>query len=241
MGILDRINKDVSSSGIVAIVAGARFAGKTTLAGTLPGKTLMLQAKAIEAGYGAAKELAKQNEGHLDVIEFETLEDLNGLLKEVVELDYNSVYLDGITAITDMRMSEPYMVKMEKNDRWRAYGILANEMKELLINCKNLASDSGKNVFITLALEEVVAPEGYVSAVKPITKGQKVMDHIKGMCPVFVSARAVYDENSKLVRQIVTKSDGPYPGRIGTKLDSDNPGIIEPNLGTLINLIKGGN
>lgn len=239
MGILDRINTDAARTGIVSIIAGARFSGKTTLAGTLTGNTLLLQAKAIEAGYGAAKELAVSNGNKLDSIEFETLEDLNGLLAEASNLDYNNIYIDSMSAVTDMRMSEPYMVKMEKLDRWKAYGLLANEMKDLIINCKNVASNTGKNVFITLALEEVLSPEGYVTAVKPITKGQKVMDYIKGMCPVFVTSRVVYDDKNNLIRQLVTKSDGPYPGRIGTKLDANNPGILEHNLTTLVNLIKG--
>ena len=45
---------------LFCVVAGPRLGGKTTIAGTLPGKTLLLQAAVLESGSRSALKLARE-------------------------------------------------------------------------------------------------------------------------------------------------------------------------------------
>ena len=50
--------------------------------------------------------------------------------------------------------------------------------------------------------------------------------------------RLVEDDKGSVRREMVTKSDVNYIGRIDSILDEDNPGVMEADLGKLLTLLK---
>ena len=74
MSVLSRlIAQKAEDKKLFAVVAARRLGGKTTLAGTLPGTTLMLQAAVLESGSNSAKQLAEQRGNKLVVASFTSL------------------------------------------------------------------------------------------------------------------------------------------------------------------------
>ena len=73
MSILAKYKLEQKQRGIFGAITGLRLAGKSTLAGTLPGKTAMLTARLFETGSGSAIALAKQLGNYIDVYVFDTI------------------------------------------------------------------------------------------------------------------------------------------------------------------------
>jgi hypothetical protein len=241
MSILERINKQTVSQGIFCIVAGERMSGKSTIAGTLPGKTLMIQADLLETGSQSAAQLAKQRGNHLDIITFSDLSDLLGIMKEIPATDYNNIYIDSISAITELKVREPSVLKKTKTDVWGAFREVSDSMEAFIELAKSISISSGKNVFMSVAMEAVLSKTtGEVVSLEAVLKGNATIKHIKKLCPIFITLREIMTADNIQLRQMVTKSVDVYPGRIDGLLDEYNPGILVPDLGVLINLVKGG-
>lgn len=236
MSLYDRIEAEVQAEGFFAIIGGKRLGGKSTLAGTAPGKTLFLYAKELETGYKAAQKLAIKCGNELMPIAFKSTEDLVELVIEASESDFDNIYIDGITAVAELKMPVLEKEKKPKETIWDVYSKLGDSCINCLLLCKRIAAESNKNVFITMALKS--DKDGYVV---PDIKGNMTLGAIQKVCPTVLAVRTRFTEEGELKRVLLTKSDEEYPARVDGFLDEDNPGEFSADLSLLINFIKEGN
>jgi hypothetical protein len=220
--------------GMFGVIAGPRLGGKTTLAGTLPGSTLLLQAALLETGSRSAQVLAKKRNADLTV---ETFRDLTHLRAEIDKIksgekQYDNYYFDGLSAITDLRYKQSDIQQMCKKNVWEGFGKLGEDVNALLLEMKEIA-DSGANVFITCALK--VNKEG--GDVELETKGKMAVTAITKLGEAVLTVMLLPVEGGGEKRMLITKSAGQWPGRIDGILDEDNPGIMEPDLTKVLALL----
>jgi hypothetical protein len=234
--IAERIKQKRKESGHFIVVAAERMLGKTTIAGTLPGKTLFLFANVYESGYQSAVALAKRNGNKMDALTFTDLKDLVEILSDDLST-YDNIFIDGISAVSAMKADEPLVEKLAKTNVWDAYKVIGDSMRDFIFLCKEI-STTGKNVITTLALTPEVNANGNLTGLKPVTKGKVVLQEISGRVPIFVTLRLVDTENGGTRREMVTKSDSVFPGRIDAVLDEDNPGVMEADLGALLKFVN---
>lgn len=236
MSVKQKIADRKKTQGVFGVIAGTRLAGKSTIAGTLPGKTLMLQASVLETGSRSASKLAKRNGFDLTIKDFGTIADL---IKELNEAEgYDHIFIDGISAVTEMRLREPDVAATIKRDQWAGYRLLSDTVRSFLMTAKQMATEDGVNVFITLALTETRNANGEVAELKPAVKGNVALVEISRLAPVFVTLTAGQDEDGNTVRELITKTTGPIPGRLDSLLDDENVGFMPADLGALLELIK---
>ena len=247
MGFKDRIKKN-DVGGLYGVVAGLRLDGKTTLAGTLPGKTILFQAQLLETASSSAEQLAKELGNELDTVEFHSVGDLRELLADKATLGYDNVYIDGLSAVSEMIYNGREIQALLKKNQWEAFREIGDELREFQLMCKQFTIDTGKNLFMTLALKPKLDPNGNIVSLDPVVKGQVALEAIKKYAPLVVAVAKETDENGELHRYIITKSDGVYPARIDSVLDHNNPGRFEADnfkdpdqagLAGLINFLKG--
>ena len=245
MSILAKIqqqNAAPSGKKMFAIVLGQRTSGKTTIAGTLPGKSLLLQAAVLESGNESAKVLAKQLKNDLVAHSFETLTELRSILTEL-EQDtvFDNVYVDGLGAITEMKAAEPAVIAAAKRDVWASYREIANDATEFLLKAKALTYPSkvkkAKNVFVTAALDVMTDPNGMPIGVELVAKGRVATSMATKLGEAVLTVVQVQGEKGP-ERKIITRTQGVMPGRIDSILDSANPGMVEANLATVLNLVR---
>ncbi len=241
MSILTQLRAKQKAKGVFGIVAGTRLAGKSSLAGTLPGNTLLMQAAVKETGSESAKKLAEKLGNKLEVIGFGSVKDIMAVIKEFPGLGFDNLYVDGISAITEMRHEEKEVQAMLESPKgpWGAFDAIKQTMHTFIEESKRVSEEHGKNVFLTLALDPVLNEAGQVVELKPALKGKATLAEIKkyGNSVLVVTARL--DEQGQTVRELITKTRGPYSARIDTLLDSENPGIMPADLSKVLKLIKG--
>jgi len=241
VSVLARLKSSVAKRGVFGVVAGTRLSGKSTVAGTLPGNTLLLQAKLIETGSRSAQKLADKLGNSLDIAEFSTLKDLYDVIEELGEdTHYKNIYIDGMSAITELKHDEPEMRKMMKKNVWDAYREIGTSAATILYAAKGLSEETGKNVFFTLALKEKYDSMGNLVNLDPDIKGNMTLGSIKKICPVVVCLRATLDEDGNTVREVLTASEGPFSARVDELIDDENPGVLPADLGKVLNLLNGG-
>lgn len=237
MSLKERINNKSKSEGLFVVVGGMRLDGKTTLAGTLPGKTLLLYAKVLETGSDSATALAKKNKHKLDSAAFDSLEDLVGLLQEAVQEKYDNIYIDGCSAVNYMKHISDEVQAAAKKNVWDSYALLADSMRQFLRLAKMISLDHGINVFITLSYKSTLNNNGDIIKLSPVLKGNITMSEIHSLVPIVLAVKRDVDEDGDLQRVLLTKSDAVYPARVDGLLDEDNPGILLPDLRQLFKLL----
>ncbi len=235
MSLRDRIETYNASSGTVALILGERLAGKTTIAGTLPGKTLLLQAKLRESGTGSAEALATATGNNLEAVLFENYGDLRELITEAVELKYDNIFIDGLSAITEQLEISPEFKRAcgSKKNIFDGFRYLGMQVEDLIMSAKTIAIDTGINIFFTMALKRKDVDGAPV--ILPVCKGNIALEALKKMIGVVVTVTTDPITGS---RTLLTRSQGAYFGRIDAILDGSNHGVIEPNLGTLLECIQ---
>jgi hypothetical protein len=240
MSIIAKLTQKKKDKGVFGIVAGLRLGGKSTLAGTLPGQTLLIQAALRETGSSSAAALASSLGNELTIVEFETLSELREVLLEAAESKFDNIYIDGITAITEVRYNEPEVLrKATSGSPWGAFDLIKKTMADFIELSKKIAENYNKNVFMTLALNPEFDSAGSLIEVKPELKGKATLSIIKGYAPTVLVIRSRKDEKGQTIRELITKNDGPYSARIDTLLDQQNPGVLPADLSQVITLIKG--
>jgi len=242
MSILERLKKQErgkGQKGVFAIIKGIRTAGKSTLAGTLPGKTLLIQASLKETS-DAAVVLAKKNKNDLTVFDLTKVEEFKGVVAEFAESEYDNLFIDGLTALTNIKYNEPRvnrLVNGVKDQIWTGFREIGDTMDSLIESCKSITNSTTKNIFITLALDPKTNAEGEIVDVNPVLKGNATLGSLEGYGNNLVTITAEKGE-SGLTRKLLTADKGAYSSRLGSVLDEDNPGFIEADLGKLISLIN---
>lgn len=247
MTIASRIKKN-KTTGIYGIVAGERLSGKSSLAGTAPGKTLLLQAALLETASQSAEQLAKELGNKLDTVDFNSVGDFLELLEEVKKTDYDTIYVDGLSAISDMINNSREMQEMLKKDQWKAFREIGAELTEVQLACKQFTIDTGKNLFMTLAMKPKRDSNGNLTDLDPVIKGNVALEAMKKLAPVVACIRITHDDNGEVQRELLTQSEGVYPARLDSVLDHNNPKRFDASdtsspdtigLAGLINFLKG--
>lgn len=239
MSIKERLLKQENAHGIFAVIGGQRLDGKSTLAGTLPGKTLLLQAGELETGSSSAMALANELGNDLSVLTFSSYVDLVDILHDKEVSEFDNLYIDGISAINEMRYDCDDVQKALKKVVWDGYRIMGDDLRKLLRVAKRLSMDTGVNIFFTLAYKGKAGPAGGIEYLEPDVKGNVTMAEIQRLCPTVLAIRKVFDEEGNIHREILTQSTDIYPARMEKFLDHNNPGKLPANLTTVVNLIKG--
>ena len=239
MSIKARLAKQEAAHGVFAVVGGQRLDGKSTLAGTLPGKTLLLQAGELETGSGSALALAAELGNDLQVLTFRSFGDLVEVLSDSELAEFDNIYVDGISAINEMRYDCDDVQKVMKKNIWDAFRLIGDDLRKVLREMKLLTMNHGINVFVTLAYKAKTNADGNVSSLEPDVKGNVTIAEIQRLCPTVLAIRKTFDEDGNIGREILTQSDDVYPARMETFLDHNNPKKLEANLGLVLNLIKG--
>ena len=239
MAFKDRINKNKKDAkGIFAVIGGHRLAGKSTLAGSLPGKTLMLQTELLETGSRSAKALSEKNGYTLDIIDVKNFKDVLSILEEVTKKDYDNVYIDSLTSLLDVQFVEDGMDKLKGNNIWDGFRKLGDKGVEFLMACKNIVDNKGINIFTTIAYKVKFDSDGETVDVQYDMKGQMTLGTLHKVCPIIVTVGKVNTEKDGLVRCLYTYDNGKYPGRIDYLLEEDNPKIIKPDLSLVLKLVN---
>lgn len=241
--LLQSKRKVIANRGIFAAILGTRLSGKSTIAGTLPGKSAMLTAKTFETGSGSAEKMAKDLGASLDVFEFSSAKDLVAMAKEAAAEGYENIFIDGASGLTEVLYRTPEISKKMVTNQWDAYALLADHVEDALLAIKDLTDkDGGVNVFVTASVEPKYDQAGNVIEMVIESKGKSVIKNLRKIFPVVVTLRPMYDENGHKLDapEMVTKTDGVYSGRIDSLLNQDNPGLLNADLRDLINLVKFG-
>lgn len=233
--ILARLKKQSAQEGkkLFCIVAGVRLAGKTTLIGTLPGKTLLLQASARESGSESAKKLAKKLGNDLDVLSFASLaelaKDLNDLLTDAV---YDNIAVDGLSAVTEMKYEDPKTKALVKTDNWQAFREIGDTATQVILAMKRLTEPSEttnpKNTFLTVALSIKQDKNGAIVDVSLDVKGNVATSAVTKFGEAVVTVLPPSGEKGAGEYRLLTRTEDVWPGRIDGILREDNPGSIEP-------------
>ena len=232
MGIKDRIAAEQQAKGKFFLVGGQRLDGKSTLGGTLRGKTLFLQADLLETGSSSAAALAESLGNKLDVLSFTDMNDLLSIMKDKEALQYDNIYVDGLSAINEQVSVRDDFKKASRANIWDAFRLLGDEMRRFLLEAKKLTREHKINVGVTLAYK--LKDTNGTTSLEPDVKGNVTISEIQRLVPIVLAVRKKFDEEGNLKRVLVTKSDELYPARIDSVLDGNNKGEAEANLGDLL-------
>ena len=242
MSLLQSRRKVIANRGAFVAILGQRLSGKSTIAGTLPGKSAMFTARIFETGSASAQTMADRNGATLDVYEFSNGKELTALVKEAVAEGYENIFIDGVSGLTEILFRLPEISKAITKSAWDGYAMLGDQVEDVLLSLKEIAEkDGGPNIFVTAAIEPKYDQAGNVIEMMVESRGKSVLKGLRRLFPVVVSLIPAYDENGiKLdVPDLLCKTDGVYPGRIDSLLAQDNPGVLNADLSALISLIKG--
>jgi hypothetical protein len=242
MSLLAQRRKSLQTRGIFGAILGQRTAGKSTIAGTLPGRTCMLTAKTFETGAASAQALAAERGNQLDVFEFASAKELVAMAKEAVAEGYDNLFIDGASGLTEIMYRTPEIAKKLNSNQWEAYALLADHVEDALLAIKELAEvDNGVNIFVTASVEAKYDQAGNVIEYAIESKGRSVIKNLRKLFGVVVHLRPAFDGDGNRLDapELVTKTDGPYMARIDSLLAHHNSGIMEADLTSLISLIKG--
>ena len=247
MSILDRVNKqkDAAPAGkkLFGVVAGPRLGGKSTLAATLPGKTLMLQAAVLESGSKSAEKLAAELGHDLSILTFNTLAELDEYIKDLkVDEYFDNVYVDGLSALTELKYGDPAVVRRMKANVWDGYKDIGDYAGAVIMELKALTypgiAKNPKNVFITCALSIKLDKAGGIADVGLETRGNMAVTAITKLGEAVVTVMNVPGENG-VERRLITQTQEWWPGRIDGVLDDANPGTLPADLSLVLKLISG--
>jgi hypothetical protein len=244
MSILAKLKQQNPEKKMFAVIAGPRLGGKTTLAGTLPGKTLLLQAAILESGSKSAARLAERLGNELTIVHFNSVDELVSVIKELAEdKEYDHVFIDGLSGITEMKYKEPKIAAAIRKNTWDGFRDLGDAAGDVIEAAKSLTytdrTKHAKTVWITCALR--VEEKNNSIDVELDTKGKKAVSSItklgEAVLTVLPSEKT---ENGETGHRLVTKTSGPWPGRIDGLLADQNPGVIQPaSLADVLNLVYG--
>lgn len=247
MSVLAKLRKeqDNTPKKMFIVVCGARLAGKSTVIGTLPGKTLMLQAAVLESGSESAKALAAELGNDLDVLTFNSVDQLVEILTELeTDTEYDNVAVDSLTAITEFKSKEKDIVRVAKSNGFEAYKQIGEGSIAVIEKLKGLTYPSrvkkAKNAIITAALKIKHDKNGGIAEVDLETRGQMAVVAVTKYGEAVVTVLpAQQTEEGELPHRLITKSQDFWPGRIDGLLSHQNPGELPADLSKVLALRSG--
>lgn len=210
--------KNIRPSCINALIHGESGVGKTTLARTLKGKTIIVS---LESGLLALKD------SDIDYVEVFTLEDLRATLIELATSNYDNIYIDSLTEIGHLFFENAKLKYPEDKQTMKLYGMQLESMTKFIKFCRDIK----KNIFFT-SLQKVVQDEVGKRYHTPDLQGS-----IATKCPAFfdlVFDYRVIEKDGKEHRVLITgKTDNSISKDRSNKLKQ----YEKPDLGNIIHKI----
>lgn len=131
--------KDIKPTKINMLIIGESGAGKTTLAKTLTGKTIVVS---LESGLLSLKDY------DIDYVELEErnkLGSLRSILEEIKKSDYENIYFDSLTEIAQCFVEDATKEYPEDSKNFKKWGLYNETFMKFL----KYTRDMDKNVFYT--------------------------------------------------------------------------------------------
>lgn len=156
--------------------------------------------------------------------------DFRTKLEKAASGDADHVYIDGFTALNDMRWAESDVQAAYKRNNFEGYAKHGNDMAALMLWVKGFSQY--KHVWITCSLKK--KDEDMVME----AKGQMAVTALTKLGEVVVTVNTFPTEQGPR-RLMITRTVDSWPGRIDGVLDDDNPGYLEPDLSQVLALSYG--
>ena len=216
--------KDAHSDGVKVLLFGASGLGKTTMLGTLSGKTLILSA---ESGLLVLKDK------DVDVIDVDSIEKLGSVYVALKsgELKYDNVCLDSLSEIGEMIVTE-----LDKDDYYgdptNTFPMWKEYSKRMTNIAKSFRDLKGINIILT-ALAEPVEANGSIKYM-PMIPAKKAQAKLLSL----------YDEvyyyafNKDKQRVLHTSGSNMYEAKSRLGVDSEIVVSEDNNLGSILNKLN---
>lgn len=209
---------DITPNKINALIFGEAGTGKTTLAATLPGSTVIVS---LESG------LLSLRGFDIDYVDVKNLPDLRAALKSLVESDYDNIFIDSLTSISELFFANSKLKYPDDSHTMKLYGHLLESMTHFI----KYARDIDKNIFFT-ALQKNTIDEVGRRFYCPDMQGS-----ISTKCTAFfdfVFNYQIIETNNESKRVLIT-------GKTSNSISKDRSGKLdlyeEPNLTNIINKV----
>lgn len=239
MSLVERLIKErQQKKGYFAVVGGERMTGKSTLAGTLPGRTLLVQPAHIESGNESPLEKAAECGNHVDLIQLENYEMFFELLTDEAVKEYDNIYIDGISAMSMQLYKSPkFKVIEKKTNNWDAFRFVKDVLQDFMEAMKQYAEVNDKNVFITYATEPVINKQTQqVESMRTVAMGNYPQKFVEEGAGTVVQSIVATDAEGNTKRALITSHTGPYHARVGDLLDGKAPKSLPHDLSELLKL-----
>jgi phage nucleotide-binding protein len=123
---------------VVAMIYGESGVGKTTLASTLKGKTLILSA---ESGLLSLKDF------EIDYVELKTVDQMRSIINDLKDgLDYDNIFIDSLSEIASIFISELEKQFPDRKDALKLWGDYYKQMKSFVRTVRDMVK---YNIFMT--------------------------------------------------------------------------------------------
>jgi len=217
MSIKLKNTMDVFMNGFKCLIFGESGVGKTTLIGTLTGKTLILSA---EAG------LLSLSGKDIPYIVISSIDDLYEAYSYIIGeegSEFDTIAIDSISEIADVLLHE----ELKKSaDPRKGYGEMQTKIADIIRRFRDIP----KNIIMTATLEKTQDDLGRL-LYSPAMPGKKAGQKLPYQFDLVLALRAETDQEGQRIRALQTQSDGIW-------LAKDRSGRLEfwesPDLGSII-------
>lgn len=213
-----------SSKFVKALGYGDAGVGKTVLCSTAPNPIII----SAESGLLSL--------AHLDipVIEVNTLEDVQDAYRFVTESEeaknFETVCLDSITEIAEVMLNK---YKKEDKDPRKSYGLLAENMSELIRGFRDL---EGRHVYFSAKMTRIEDEHTGISTFRPMMPGKTLVNGLPFFFDEVLALHIGEEDDGTKFRYIQTEPDMQYIA----KDRSGNLDVIErPDLTHLFDKVLG--
>jgi len=209
---------DIKPTRINALIFGKSGVGKTTLASTLKGTTVIIS---MESG------LMSLRHHPIDYVEIKCLDDLRHTLDELSKSDYDNIYIDSLSEVGQMFLDYSKLKYPDDRQTMKMYGYLLEVMTKFIKYCR----DIDKNVFFT-ALQKTTQDDAGRRFHTPDLQGS-----IATKCGAFfdfVFNYQIIKKDDEMVRCLVTSGTD-------NTIAKDRSGVLDkfekPDLGLIIDKV----
>jgi energy-coupling factor transporter ATP-binding protein EcfA2 len=227
------------------LVMGKSTSGKSTLCGTLSGRTLFLEVKGKEFGGQSAAAMARSRGNQVDVVTLGSVKEFLALAEELkLDMEYDNVVLDSYSALTFLIADEPEVEQVivgKKGNTFQAFDKIRFDTAKVHRAISDLTyatvAKKPKVVVCTVAFDVKQDGNGAPADLLIVQKGRASYQEYTRSAPTIVTLAAQNTETG-LKRVMLTANAGIYLGRVNGLLDSANPKIMEPDLAALLTLME---
>ena len=217
----------VTNTGVKVCIYGMSGLGKTVLAATTPGPTLILSAEKgllsltqqnIERVYGAGRADIQYNMNTITIDSMATLKDAYAYCRDHAKTTgYKTLYLDSVTEMAEQVLRA---AKLVAKDPRQAYGTLIEEMMDLMKQFRDLG-DQGMNTVLVFKQEHAKDEVTGITSYVPMMPGAKLSQQVPYLFDLMLCLRIGVNEEKQPVRYLQTQPDLQY----GAK---DRSGLLAP-------------